>query len=118
MSFGHTHYCALQDGKYVDMGAGFLYATNVSQPTDPNGFAVFNHTDLQNHTDLHAGEGQRCTKPGASYADRVEKCRQSSPSKSQCCVEFTENPWLQVSPVSCNPEPTKCYGLHERNVEM
>lgn len=82
------------------MGAGFLYAANVSQPTDPNGFAVFNHTDLQNFTDLHAGEGQKCTKPGASFADLVEKCKESTPSKSQCCVDFSESQSRQVS-VTC-----------------
>ena len=42
----------MQDGKYVDIGTVYPHAANVPQPIEPNGFTVFNHTDLQNNTDL------------------------------------------------------------------
>lgn len=81
----------MQDGKYVDVEAGFPNAANVSQPIEPNGFTVFNHTDLQNNTDLYqTAEGKECTQPGSKCEKLVKDCKQDTPTGSQCCVKFKE----------------------------
>ena len=95
---GSTVVC-MQDGKYVDTGTGFHLAANVSRPVEGNGFTAFNHTDLQNNTDLYQmAVGQECTKQGSKYESLVKECKDASTTTAQCCVNFKGKPQAEVSP--------------------
>ncbi|KAL0049266.1 hypothetical protein WJX82_010048 [Trebouxia sp. C0006] len=84
--------------QYVDMWGVYPNAVNISstsssyQPNDLNGFTAFNHTDLQNFTDLHAIAGQAtCIAAGAAgaqYASLMTTCMAGPPATTQCCVDL------------------------------
>lgn len=93
----------LQLGQYVDMWGVYPNAVNISstsssyQPNDLNGFTAFNHTDLQNFTDLHANAGQAtCTAAGAQYSSLMTTCMAGPPATTQCCVDLSKDPQAQV----------------------
>jgi len=96
----------LQLGQYVDMWGVYPNAVNISstsssyRPNDLNGFTAFNHTDLQNFTDLHAIAGQAtCIAAGAAgaqYASLMTTCMAGPPATTQCCVDLATGSQAQV----------------------
>ena len=106
----------LQAGRYIDVWGSYTWAANVSGPNMLTSFTVFNHTDLQNFTDLHAAAGQQCLKDSSvKYANDVKAY--ASMHSAQCCLDLSNSPDSVSTSDVCMLHSAKCCPCEHKVLE-